>query len=192
MIDDMYNVMLRINEIKSRFGLNKTVNQTAEKTKASSFDDLTGDAMNLLNGGYGIYDNENLSKNEIDRIADFYSKKKGVPSPLVRSVIKAESDYNIDAVSSKGAMGLMQLMPDTAEGLGVKNPFNPEENIKGGVTLLKSLIDSYNGDYKLALAAYNAGKRNVDRAGGIPDFKETKEYVKKVIDLYNKESKAKR
>lgn len=188
MIEDMYNVIARINEIKSRFGLNKPKEADIKTDYAGNFDKMTDEAESLLNNGFGIYDEGNTSKKNIDKIVNYYSGKNGIPAQLVRSVIKAESDYNPGAVSTKGAMGLMQLMPDTASDLGVQNPFNPEENIKGGVGHLKSLLDNYNGDYKLALAAYNSGKGNVDKAGGIPNIKETREYVKKVIDLYKKES----
>lgn len=184
MIEDMYNVMSRINEIKNRFGLNKPAAAPAEAQKNQTFQNMTNEALNVMNNRFNIYEEGKVTRNDIDQIINYYSKKKGVPASLIRSVIKAESDFKSDAISPKGAMGLMQLMPETAMGLGVENPFNPEENIKGGVTLLRSLIDNYKGDYKLALAAYNAGSGNVDKAGGVPDFKETREYVKKVMDLY--------
>jgi len=187
MIEDMYNAMARINEIKSRFGLNKSKVVIPDSANDQRFGQMTDDAVSLLNND-GVYEEGSLSKNDIDKLVNYYSRKKGIPASLVRSVIKAESDYNAEALSPKGAMGLMQLMPETAMGLGVENPFNPEENIKGGVTHLKSLLDNYKGDYKLALAAYNAGQGNVDKAGGVPNFKETREYVKKVIDLYTEES----
>ena len=149
---------------------------------------MTDDAFSILTNDNGLDEEGGVSKKDIDKIINYYSHKKGVPASLVRSIVKAESDYNTEALSPKGAMGLMQLMPETAMGLGVENPFNPEENIKGGITHLKSLLNNNKGDYKLALAAYNAGQGNVDRAGGVPKFKETQEYVKKVIGLYKEEN----
>lgn len=184
MIENIYNVMSRINEIKNRFGLNKTATVSAESQKNQTFHEMTDTALNLINNKFNVYEEGSVTKNDIDEIINYYSKKKNVPASLIRSVIKAESDFKPDAISPKGAMGLMQLMPETAMGLGIENPFNPEENIRGGVSHLKSLLDNYKGDYKLALAAYNAGSGNVDKAGGIPDFKETRDYVKKVMDLY--------
>jgi soluble lytic murein transglycosylase-like protein len=189
MIEDMYDVMSRINEIKNRFGLNKSSSVNFGTEKNLSFQNMTNEAVNAMKNRFDIYEEGNVSKSDINQIINYYSKKKGVPASLVRSVIQAESEFNPDAISPKGAMGLMQLMPETAMGLGVENPFNPEENIRGGVTLLKSLLDNYKGDYKLALAAYNAGSGNVDKAGGIPDFKETREYVKKVLDLYTRDNR---
>ncbi len=188
MIEDMYNAMARINEIKSRFGMNRSKAAASDAVSDPAFSRMTDEAMSLLDTDSGVYEEGSVSRNDIDKIVNYYSQKKGVPAPLVRSVIQAESEYNPDALSPKGAMGLMQLMPETAMGLGVENPFNPEENIKGGVSHLKSLIDNNKGNYKLALAAYNAGQGNVDKAGGIPNFKETKDYVKKVINLYKEES----
>jgi soluble lytic murein transglycosylase-like protein len=118
----------------------------------------------------------------IDRLADRIALKEGVSPALVKSMINAESGYDPDAVSSKGAMGLMQLMPDTAEEYGVADPFSPEQNITGGVKMLKKLMNTYQGDYKKAIAAYNAGKTAVDKNDGVPPYKETQDYVKKVID----------
>jgi len=187
MLDEMYNVMARITELKNRFGLNgkKGIEiSEAKSVSGETFRQMTDNTIKTMNGELNIDADAELTENDINRIADYYSSKKNIPSSLVRSIIKAESDYNVNALSPKGAMGLMQLMPETAMGLGIENPFNPEQNIKGGVTLLKGLLDDYRGDYKLALAAYNAGKGNVDRAGGVPDFRETKDYVKKVIDFY--------
>ncbi len=103
---------------------------------------------------------------------------------LIKAIIMAESGYNTKAISKKGAKGLMQLMPRTAQSMGVEDIFNPHQNIAGGVQYFKQMVNRFNGDVKLALAAYNAGSRNVRNYNGVPPFKATRSYIKKVFKFY--------
>ena len=107
-----------------------------------------------------------------------------VDPALVKAIIMAESGYNSRAISKRGAKGLMQLMPSTARALGVKDIFNPKQNISGGVRYFKQLVTQFDGDVELALAAYNAGSKNVRHYQGIPPFKATRYYIKKVFKYY--------
>jgi len=113
------------------------------------------------------------------------SERYNVDADLIRAVIKAESDFKSNARSQKGAMGLMQLMPDTARLHSVSDAYDPGENVDGGVRHLKMLLERYQGDIELSLAAYNAGSGAVDKHGGIPPFAETKEYIKRVLRYYD-------
>jgi soluble lytic murein transglycosylase-like protein len=120
-------------------------------------------------------------------IIDVAARSHGVEPALVQAVITAESGFNPNALSRKGASGLMQLMPDTARRYGVQNIFDPVENIHGGVRYLRDLLGMFNGDMRLALAGYNAGENAVIRAGNrVPPYAETQNYVPKVIDLYHR------
>lgn len=120
-------------------------------------------------------------KGDFNEIIDSASKKYNINSSIIKAVIKAESNFNPSVVSSAGAMGLMQLMPDTAKSLGVGDTFDPVENIEGGVKYLKEMLDKFGGKLELALAAYNAGPGNVIKYGGIPPFQETQGYVTKIM-----------
>lgn len=115
---------------------------------------------------------------------DASSKKYGVDPNLIRAVIQQESSYNPDSLSHTGAQGLMQLMPGTADALGVKDPWDISQNIEGGTKYIRDQLQTFNGDIKLALAAYNAGLGSVKKYNGIPPYEETQDYVVKVLDYY--------
>jgi soluble lytic murein transglycosylase-like protein len=119
-----------------------------------------------------------------DALITEFCQKYQVDFALIKAIIRAESGFNPIAVSRKGARGLMQLMPETASRVNVANPFNPRENIEGGVRHFKYLLSLFNNDLKLSLAAYNAGENLVSQLGAIPPYRETIDYVQKVMDFY--------
>jgi soluble lytic murein transglycosylase-like protein len=139
----------------------------------------------LANSNYFRNNNaKQFSDKDVDAAIEQAAARHNVDPNLVRSVIKVESNFNPNAVSRKGAMGLMQLMPQTARSLNVNNPFDPEQNVDAGVRHLKKLLESYGGDVRLTLAAYNAGSGAVARSAGVPRFSETQNYVKRITNLY--------
>ena len=145
---------------------------------------------NVEKGGrYRLFIHTNWNRpsehiNEYDDAILQAAKRFEVHSSLIKAVIKAESDFNHKAVSDKGAKGLMQLMPCTADAMEVENPFNPEQNIFGGTRYLSQLLKRFKNNLKLALAAYNAGPEKVLQYHGVPPFPETKAYIKRVMNYY--------
>lgn len=167
------------------------------ETRISSIDSKMGSIVGANEGSTKPF-NEVLDKkiketdgtdqgkdDDIKTLVEKFSRKNNLDKDLVDAVIKTESNYNANAVSHAGAQGLMQLMPLTAQSLGVNDPFDPEQNIEGGTKYLSNLINRYNS-VELGLAAYNAGPESVNRYGGIPPYSETQNYVKKVMELQEK------
>ncbi len=162
--------MSEINGIKSVLNTESTkaVQDKKSVTSKTSFSSYLGETQSL------------------DEIFNKAADKYNVPVNLLKAIGKTESDFRVQVVSRSGAQGIMQLMPATAKYLGVTDAFDPEQNIMGGAKYIKELLDKYDGNTSLALAAYNAGMGNVKKYGGIPPFEETQNYVKKV-SAYMKE-----
>ncbi|MBN1899274.1 MAG: lytic transglycosylase domain-containing protein [Spirochaetes bacterium] len=174
-LEGMEKVLDRINQIHSKFFKPGVL---AEKSK---FDhDIEQAQTRLLE--------QNDLKTMMYRIKDYdktideASKQYNIPANLIKSVIKQESNFNPRAVSSKGAKGLMQIMPETADLLGVKDVFNPEENINAGTRYLRMMLNRFDGDLEKSLAAYNAGPEAVEKYQGIPDYRETKTYIENILN----------
>ncbi|MGE7769461.1 lytic transglycosylase domain-containing protein [Viridibacillus arvi] len=140
--------------------------------------------LNPVLTGYTAGPTNVTSNTQYDAIIKKASETYGIPEKMIKSVIKQESNFNNSVVSHAGAAGLMQLMPGTAKFLGVSNVFDPEQNIMGGTKYLKQMYDKFGGDMNLMLAAYNAGPGNVSKYNGIPPFKETTNYVTKIMNSY--------
>ncbi|WP_198469639.1 lytic transglycosylase domain-containing protein [Acetomicrobium sp. S15 = DSM 107314] len=178
-LSNLCRVVSRIQEIEARFAPQSERLQNKRRDRAFS--------EALRKSEEDIAPSEEAVRRDhqdgLSRTLDGLAKRYAVDPNLVRSVIVAESGGNPSAVSPKGALGLMQLMPATASHLGVDDPFDPIQNLEGGIKYLAQLIDRYDGDVEKALAAYNAGPGAVDRHGGIPPFRETQAYVKKVLSL---------
>lgn len=149
----------------------QAADQTQKTTPVQEFQGILKNGLNAI-------------KEDMDSIFEEASALYQIPSKLLRAVAKAESGFNSKAVSKAGAMGVMQLMPGTARSLGVSDPYNARQNILGGAKYLKQNLDRFGGDVSLALAAYNAGPGSVTKYGGIPPYKETQNYVKKIMADY--------
>lgn len=173
---------------------NEALGATAAKLNNFTLPNInTPSAINVLsfqNNGIGKMlpqiqlPKTSVKNTDFDEIVDKAAAAFNLPTKLIKSVIQKESNFNPNAVSSAGASGLMQLMPATARGLGVTNVFDPAENIFAGSKYLRQMMDKYENNIELALAAYNAGPGNVDKYGGIPPFKETQNYVQKVTNTF--------
>ncbi len=187
--NDAFNVS-NVREVENKQDFQQILNakELIEEAQNSS---LNNDESYInLNGYSGITNNNRsntlTSKTRINELIDEYSQKYGLDSDFVKAVVKQESGFNEKATSKCGAMGLMQLMPGTAKALNVADPYNARDNIEGGVKYLKGLMDRFDGDMKLALAAYNAGPNAVKKYNGIPPYNETQNYVKNIMSMYQR------
>lgn len=181
-LDELLNskVEAKFNRIQTLFD-NVGSKNTQQIEKEKDFQEIFGKF--LQNDNKVDLSNINVDQQIKEAVKDA-SKTYGVDEALILAIIKQESAFNPRAVSPVGAQGLMQLMPETAQYLGVKDPFDIKQNIMGGTKYIKQLLDQFNGDLKLAIAAYNAGPGNVQKYGGIPPFSETQNYVSKVLSYY--------
>lgn len=182
MPEGLERVFERIQEIQTQFfrPLRKSVYTRSFQQQIERAQEQLFDSNGLLNGKssrFNITDFDHIIK----RAADRYN----IPERLIKSIIKQESNFNPYAISNKGAKGLMQIMPETARLLGIKDIFNPEENIEGGVKYLRMMLDRFGGDLVKALAAYNAGPEAVERYNGVPDYTETKNYIRNILNYLN-------
>lgn len=195
------SIQMRMQEIQSKFGsspissmpaaysnLQQAGMQAPGAASGVTFEKILASKMEETSSGAAASNVKNLTlsskASDYDSIVNEASQKYGVDAKFIKAIIQQESGFNPNATSWCGAMGLMQLMPETAKGLGVKNGYDPSDNVMGGVKYIKEQLDRFNGDKKLALAAYNAGPGAVQKHGGIPPYKETQNYVKNIMGMY--------
>ncbi len=159
--------------------------QVAQKEFERRFPETKNEAVDTwgLTKKYNIQKIRSSNEGKYEDIIDRVSRTYGIPKTLIQKMIEVESDFNPKTVSHAGAMGLMQLMPANVKEMGIKNPFSPAESIEGGVKELSGYLKKNNGDLVLALASYNAGPGNVRKYGGVPPFKETQGYIKKILNI---------
>ncbi|WP_265938657.1 lytic transglycosylase domain-containing protein [Bacillus thuringiensis] len=159
--------------------------QVAQKEFERRFPETKNEAVDTwgLTKKYNIQKIRSSNEGKYEDIIDRVSRTYGIPKTLIQKMIEVESNFNPKTVSHAGAMGLMQLMPANVKEMGVKNPFSPAESIEGGVKELSGYLKKNNGDLVLALASYNAGPGNVRKYGGVPPFKETQGYIKKILNI---------
>lgn len=160
------------------------VNSFVARTPAAKPQDESRQAPRPDPNYAGIMRGHAVTSEQIDKVIEQAAARHNVDANLVRAIVKVESNFNPRAVSHKGAMGLMQLMPGTARDLKVTQPFDPAQNVDGGVRHLKGLLETFDGNVELSLAAYNAGAGAVQRNRGVPPYTETRNYVKKITNLY--------
>jgi soluble lytic murein transglycosylase-like protein len=177
-VDDQGNIVYTNDASPRKVSIEKAA---GEKSSAASDLDRNPAALHAANSGPPA---SSLGPDVLHQLVQETAQKHNVDPKLVSAVISTESNWNTSAISRKGAQGLMQLVPETAQHFGVYNPFDPAQNVDAGVRYLSMLLDRYNGDLPKALAAYNAGPSAVDRWGGVPDYRETREYVRKVTSSY--------
>ena len=165
-------------------GTSYSVREAVGINKNGSVKSYGGQTLDMT-GNWNWKGNVGGKISRYDSIIKATAQRLNLDWRLCAALCWCESGFNPNAVSSAGAVGVMQLMPKTAEGLGVTDSYDPRQNILGGAKLISQLLDKYDGDKSLALAAYNAGSGNVSKYGGIPPFKETQNYVKKVLEKYS-------